>query len=283
MNTATTLRRLFATDIPIIGMVHLLPLPGAPGFDAHGGMGRIIETAVDDAQRLASGGVDGIQIENQWDRPFLRGDKIGPETVSAMTRAVGEIKAEVDSPLGINVHLNGAIPAMAIAVATGCHWIRVFELASAYIASTGLVEGVGPDLMRYRRFLDATSTVAVFGDFHVKHGSHQITADRRLEEELEDVAESGADAAIVTGLKTGVAPGKATLQKLRGYSQIPIIIGSGLTLENLPELLPFVDGAIVGKHFKERGELSAKVDEHRVVEFMKAVRAIRYQIGRAHV
>lgn len=272
---ASMLETVFSTDKPIIGMVHLLPLPGAPGFDAKGGMARIIDDAVEDARRLADGGVDGIQVENQWDRPFVRGDRIGPETVAAMTRAVTEIRQEVAIPTGINVHLNGAIAAMAIAAATGCTWIRVFELAGAYIASPGFVQGIAPELMRYRRFLDASERVAVFGDFHVKHGSHQITSDRGLQEQLEDVVESGAHVAIVTGLKTGVAPDRSTLQELRASTSIPVMIGSGLTVENVSELLPYVDGAIVGKHFKEGGKLTSKVDVKRVAEFMKAVRALR--------
>lgn len=61
---------LFATDQPIIGMVHLGPLPGAPRFD--GDRESIRERAIQDAARLAAGGVDGIIVENFGDAQIGR-------------------------------------------------------------------------------------------------------------------------------------------------------------------------------------------------------------------
>ena len=269
------LDRIFKTTKPVIGMVHLPPLPGSPSYDADGGIARIIDNALIDAVRLERGGIDGIQIENHWDRPYLGSAAVGPETVAAMTRAVDEIARTVSLPIGVNVHLNAAMHATAIAVATGCRWIRVFELAGAYVASTGLIEGIAPSLMRYRRSLNAESNVAVFGDFHVKHGSHQITADRALCEQLADVEEAGAECAIVTGLKTGDAPDTAMLAELRASVTIPLLVGSGFSAENAPDLLRNADGAIVGKALKREGVLSAKVDQERVSALMDVVHTVR--------
>jgi len=55
----------FGTDRPIIGMVHLDSLPGAPGATA--GLSAVREAAVRDANRLVAGGVDGLLIENYGD------------------------------------------------------------------------------------------------------------------------------------------------------------------------------------------------------------------------
>ena len=41
--------------------------------------------------------------------------------------------------------------AMAIACASGAKWIRVFEFVSAYVSYTGLTEGIGGELARYRK------------------------------------------------------------------------------------------------------------------------------------
>ena len=51
---------LFGVAKPVIGMVHLWPLPGAPGFMGNGagfGMQRIIDEALREADALVTGGV----------------------------------------------------------------------------------------------------------------------------------------------------------------------------------------------------------------------------------
>ena len=50
---------------PIIGMLHLRALPGAPGYS--GKMSEIIDSALVDASALQGGRVDGIMIENFFD------------------------------------------------------------------------------------------------------------------------------------------------------------------------------------------------------------------------
>ena len=80
-------------------------------------MERIIDTAVKEAQLLEEGGVDGLQIENIWDYPYVKGEDIGDETVAAMTAAAVNVKQNVKIPIGVNCHLNGAEQALAIA---GC-------------------------------------------------------------------------------------------------------------------------------------------------------------------
>jgi len=265
----------FGTETPIMGMVHLKPLPGSPLYDADKGMEDIIETALTDTRALNEGGVDAIQIENQFDRPFLKGEDVGFETVAAITAATEAIKRETKLPLGINVHLNGVNQAIAIALATGCRWIRAFELANAYVSNSGIVEAAGPAALRYRSFLKADDKVMIFGDFHVKHGSHALIEDRSLEEQAEDVETSMGDALIVTGLKTGSAPSLEDIQPIRNAVSIPILIGSGLSYDNLDTLLPAVNGAIVGSSFKKDGKLTSLIDAERVKKFMDKVRSIR--------
>jgi len=267
-------REVFKTARPIIGMVHLKPLPGAPLYDAAGGMKKIFDAALYDAEQLLEGGIDAIQIENQWDRPWQKPDDIGPETTAAVAAVAARLKAAFNAPMGVTIHLNGVEQALAAAVAAECSFIRAFELANAYIANAGLVEAAGPRLMRYRAALRA-ERIMVFGDFHVKHGSHQITSDRSIAEQAEDVETSLGDAVIVTGIKTGTPPNKNDIAMIRKSVSLPVLIGSGLSIENLAELLPLVDGAVAGSSFKEGGVLSNPVDRKRVKAFMEKVRGIR--------
>lgn len=270
------MKQTFGTELPMIGMVHLLPLPGTPDYDEDGGVQKIMEAAVHDAKRLVAGGIDGIQIENQFDRPFPLPREIGPETTAFVSAAVAAIRNVVDLPLGVNIHLNGAHEALAIAHATGASWIRVFAMANAYVSTSGYVEGAGPSLMRYRRAIGAEE-VKILGDFHVKHGSHALIHDRPIEEQAVDAEEAGADVVIATGFKTGKAPQPKDLQSVRAAVTAPIFVGSGLTSQNAGELLPHIDGAIVGSYLKEDGDIRKPVDVQRVAAFMDTVRAFRTQ------
>jgi membrane complex biogenesis BtpA family protein len=275
MKRTSRLTRIFATEKPIIGMVHLRPLPGSPGYRHERGMKAIVEAGMEDASRLIEGGVDGIQIENQGDWPFLPPGEIGPETVAAVSAVVARIRDRFDVPTGINIHLNGVCQALAIAVATECRWVRAFELANEYISPSGIVDAAGPRALRFRSYLQAEGKVSIFGNYHVKHGSHQLVADKSPVELARDVEASLADALIITGRETGSAPDPSEIAAIREAVSIPLIIGSGLSLDTMEELLPMADGAIVGSAFKADGTLNNPVDIQMVREFMRAARALR--------
>jgi predicted TIM-barrel enzyme len=109
---------LFKIAKPVIGVVHLKPLPGAPRYDGSP-MRDIYAAAVADARVLAAGGIDGIIVENASDMPFCRPEDIGPETVAALTAACIAVRSAVDMPIGITCVANGVIPALAVAKAVG--------------------------------------------------------------------------------------------------------------------------------------------------------------------
>lgn len=275
MKSTFRLNEIFRVDKPIIGMVHLRPLPGSAGYRSGSGMKTIVNEGLEDASRLIEGGVDGIQIENQGDWPFQPPEEIGPETVAAVTAAVSRIRDRFDVPMGINIHLNGVCQALAIAVATECQWVRAFELANAYVAPSGIINAAGPRALRYRCFLRAEEKVMILGDYHVKHGSHQLVADKSRAELAHDAETSLADAIIITGRETGSAPDADEISTIRKAVSVPLLIGSGLGKDNIKELLTIVDGAIVGSAFKIDGRLESPVDVKLVKDFMKAVAAVR--------
>ena len=90
------LKNAFATEKPIIGMVHLRPLPGSPGYDPVSmGMDKILENAVEEAKKLEAAGVDGVQVENMWDIPYLRPEDMGYETAAALAVGVYKVRKQV--------------------------------------------------------------------------------------------------------------------------------------------------------------------------------------------
>lgn len=174
--------------------------------------------------------------------------------------------------MGINVHLNGALQAIAVAKASNADFVRCFNLMNAYISNSGYIGAAAPELMRYRKNI-AAEEIMIFGDFQVKHGSHAITADRSIIEKARDIQNSGAEAAILTGSMTGIAPDKNLIIDIKNNGLlIPLLLGSGINAKNAHLLWPIADGAIIGSGFKKEGRLSEPVDIERVKEFVSAVR-----------
>jgi membrane complex biogenesis BtpA family protein len=266
--------KIFKDKKPIIGMVHIPPLPGAPLFNPPMTWDEIIKFTLLDAQALIEGGVDGIQIENQFDIPYNLSKNIGAETTAFMTAITCNIRfIYPEFPLGIHILLNGCIQALSVAKAAHADWIRAYNVANAYISNSGYIGASGPALMRFRNTINANN-VMIFGDFQVKHGSHAITADRSIEDKAHDIETSLCDAAIVTGNATGSPPDISTLKKIREKISIPMLIGSGLSQKNIRKILPFADGAIVGTSLKKDGVISEHIDIQSVRELTKLAKSI---------
>jgi membrane complex biogenesis BtpA family protein len=253
---------------PVIGMLHLAPLPGSPLYG--GSRSSIREAVLRDAQLLAEGGVNGLMIENFGDTPFFPG-RVPAHVVAHMTAIAGEVRRLLPNlPLGINVLRNDGLSALAVAHAVEADYIRVNVLCGARVADQGIVQGIAHDLLRLRAELKAEQ-IKIFADVDVKHSAP--LAERPIADEVDDTQHRGlADALIVSGAATGkpTDPDKVKLVKSAAKGA-PVFLGSGVTPQTLPSLLPHADGFIVGTYFKEDGIASNAVDPERVRELMKQI------------
>jgi membrane complex biogenesis BtpA family protein len=270
VETKEALRLLFGTPKYVIGMVHLLPLPGSPRCNA--GMREVLERAVADAKALEGGGIDGLLVENFGDVPFNKG-RVEAHTLSAMTLAVAAVRETVRVPVGVNVLRNDARSALAIAAVTGARFIRVNVHVGAMVTDQGIVQGNAHDTMRYRRELGAD--VKVLADVMVKHAAP--LGAQTIEQVGRDTAYRGlADAIIVSGSGTGEPTDLEDVVRTReAVPDIPLLVGSGVHEGNIVELLSLADGVIVGTSLKEGGITTNRVDETRVARLMAAVRDLR--------
>jgi membrane complex biogenesis BtpA family protein len=264
--------RIFHTPKPLIGMIHLSPLPGSPRYNGDGISGAV-DAALRDAKALQKGGIDGLLIENYGDLPF-KPTPTDPETVASMTAIGQEVSKQVDLPVGVNVLRNGALAALAIAHVIRARFIRVNVFAESLVTDQGIIDACAHDLMRFRKQLGATD-VAVFADVRSKHAAP--LAPRPVEESARDAAYRGmADALIVTGPHTGAEPDTDQLHRIRvSVPDRRILVGSGLTRRNAAKLLREADGAIVGTYLKEDGMIEKPVDETRVKELVRATARLR--------
>lgn len=267
-----SLKEIFEVEKPIIGMVHLQPLPGSPGYTGQE-MEPIIQKALDDARALVAGGVNGLIVENMWDLPYFVGSEVPPEEMTAHAVAARKVVEAVDVPVGVNVVHNGGVVTLAIAVAAGARFIRVCLLTGARVWDTGeLDHGCAARLIRKRKELGAEH-IKILADVDKKHSVAFPGID--LATHIEWTEFYLADALIISGKMTGSAPDLEKVKQARQLARRPILLGSGATEDRIVDFLKYADGAIVGTYFKVDGIAENPVDVNRVRKFMGVVSKAR--------
>ncbi len=250
----------------LIGVVHLQPLPGSPRW--RGDLEAAIKFALKDSLAYARGGAHALFIENFGDVPFTKGC-VAPETVAAMTAAGRVVREAVQLPIGFNVLRNDTCAALALCAACWGTFIRVNVHTGAMLTDQGIIEGNAYETLRCRQRL--CPGALIFADVHVKHAVP--LGNWAIEDSARDTLERGlADALIVSGAGTGRAADRADLERVRrACPSAKILLGSGVTLRNVANYLPFADGFIVGSSLKVRGNISNPVDPKRVAALLRAI------------
>ncbi len=269
----SAVEQLFGRTKVAIGVIHSLPLPGAPEYEGRP-MAEILDFAVAEGLRYRDAGLDGLIVENHGDIPFAKPEDLGPETAAAMAVMTDRVKQATGLPVGVNVLANGAVVALAAAMAGGADFVRVNQWANAYVANEGLIEGPAAKAMRFRRYIGARH-VRIFADVHVKHGAHAIVADRSLAELARDVEFFHADVAIATGQRTGDAASLDELAGIKRATSLPVVVGSGVTMANVGDILALGDGVIIASSLKRDGVWWNPVDPDRARTFMAEVARLR--------
>lgn len=267
MSATKMLEEVFGTAKPVIGVIHLLPLPGSPNWD--GQMEPILLRAEQEASSLASGGAHGIIIENFFDAPFAK-NHVDTATACAMTLAAKRVMSVCNLPIGINVLRNDGLTALAVATTVGARFIRVNVFTGAMLTDQGLIEGQAHELLNYRRHLSSKS-IKIFADVMVKHAS-PVTPLADIGQMASEAAYRGhADALIVSGVATGSAPAITSVTSVReAVPDKPLLIGSGADRENAATLLASADGVIVASSLKRQGKIENPIDVERVRSFVNA-------------
>ena len=248
----------------LVGMVHLLPLPGSPRF--RGSMEEILDTAAEDSRVLVDAGFPALMVENFGDVPFFA-DRVPPETTAAMSVAVAEVM-RAGVPIGVNVLRNDALTALGIAAATGARFIRVNVLTGVMYTDQGPMVGRAPEVQRQRMAL--TPDVEVWADVMVKHATPPSGIDAR-QAALDTVERGLADALIVSGSGTGepadVSMARAVKDAVPAGTRI--VLGSGARVGALDPILEAVDTLIVGSHVKVGGDAGQRPDPLRAKAFIE--------------
>ncbi|RMD49665.1 MAG: BtpA family membrane complex biogenesis protein [Ignavibacteria bacterium] len=253
-------RKIFEKEKLLFGMVHTLASPGTPKYGSN--VEEIIDTALSEAEILFNNNFDGIIIENMHDVPYLNRN-VGPEVVSLMSIIGYEIKKEFQKPVGIQILAGANKEALAVAKAAGLDFIRAEGFVFSHIADEGLMNSDAGELLRYRKLIDAED-ILIFTDIKKKHSSHNITADVDIVETAKAAEFFLSDGLIITGKSTAQEADINEIKNVYENTSLPVLIGSGITEENLENYFPYANGFIVGSYLKENSDWKNRIDSKRV-------------------
>lgn len=266
----TWLDEVFDVRKPIVGMCHLPPLPGDPGYDAAGGMDAVLAHARREIAALQDGGIDGILISNEFSLPYLT--QTEPITAIVMARVIGELRSEIRVPFGVNVLWDG-VASIDLAMATGAAFVReVFT--GVYASDFGLWNTEVGRAARHRARVGASAVRLLYNV--VPEGAAYV-ANRDLAQMTRSTVFNGApDALCVSGLTAGASTDTSTLKVVKeNAGDVPVFVNTGVRPDTVAESLEHADAAIVGTWFKRDGKFANDAEPARVAELMGVVRGLR--------
>ena len=249
----------------LAAMIAVLPLPGSPLYD--GNNQRVIDQALADLEVYKDAGVDSILLENDHDLPYIQ-PPLDKKGVALMTQIAREARERFDGPIGIQMLEAANITSLEIAAEADLDYIRVEAFVFAHVGGSGVINGSAGKILRRRKELQAEQ-IKVFADVKKKHGSHSLTIDLDIKDEIMQAEFFMADGVIVTSQFTGINPDKNDLIKAKSATKLPVLIGSGMTAENIGDYLPLADGFIVGSSFRKDGRFLEQLEPERLNKFMK--------------
>jgi len=253
----------------VIGMVHLLPLPGTP-FYQEGNMERALEKAVADATALYRGGADGCLIQTV-DRVYPAEDAADYARVAAMA-AIAKAVADATGPefhIGIQIMLNALKASIAVAKVCGGSFVRCTALVGTTLSASGIVEANPLDVLTYRAHLGAQH-IKLIAEVNSMH--FRWLGDRPTAEVARMAARVGADAVEVAHPDEAINA-RLVRESKQALPGLPVILGGHTTHENVARRLAEADGVFVGTCLKAEG-WDGRVDVERVRAYVNIVSSL---------
>jgi membrane complex biogenesis BtpA family protein len=252
-------KKIFDQTKPIIGMVHLLPTNHHSSVN----LDSILKKALQDTKSLILGGVDSIMIENNYDMPHT--EFAHPKTIAIMTLVCNEIRKLTNLPIGVCTLWNDYKTSLSIAKVCKLQFVRIPVFVNSVETSYGKIFACPEKVLDYRISLQADN-IAILSDIYVKHST--IISPLSLIDSAKMSKIYGSDAVIITGKWTADSPLLDDLKAIKNLNLIPVLVGSGVTLENKQIMLQNSDGLIVGTYFKDgennQNEVNIKSYEARI-------------------
>jgi uncharacterized protein len=255
----------------LAAVIGVLPLPGAPRYA--GNSKAVISRALEDLELYLEAGADVIVLENSYDLPYIK-PPLDPLAIALMKRIAKEARNRFDGPIGVQMLEAANESALEIACEADLDFVRVEGYVFAHVGGAGLIEGCAGRLLRKRAEFGCRH-IKVFADVNKKHCSHALTADLDLNDVVKQAEFFLVDGIVVTGPRTGESPELRELRRVKESASVPVVIGSGMTSQNISRYMPWADGFIVGSNLREDGQFLGRLDSQRLRTFMGAFQEAR--------
>ena len=252
----------------LIGMVHMLPLPGT--FRSGFTIDDVLKRAVSDAEALESSGYDALIVENEDEATDTHLSKV---QFAGFSMAAKAVKNAVSIPVGLCCGCLNYEEALSIAKVAGCSFVRLPIFVDTVMNYNGIITPCSSRIINYRKMIGAED-IRIFADVQVKHyvmvdPSVSIATSTRW------ACRQGADAVIVSGADSGLETSSSQLEEAKKVSRVPVVVGSGITEANIKEKLGLADGFIVGTSIRENGKLALPIDKEKAARLVREVSEAR--------
>jgi membrane complex biogenesis BtpA family protein len=249
-------------------MIAVMPLPGSPRYGGDDDL--IVAQALSDLGHYTIAAVDAIVLENSHDLPYIK-PPLNEPAVALMKRIAREMRTRFEGPIGIQMLEAANETALEIAHQADLDFVRVEGYVFAHVGGAGIIEGCAGTLLRKRKELGCEH-IKVFADVKKKHCSHALTADLGVADVIKQAQFFLTDGVIITGARTTEPPSIIELRQARKAARVPVVIGSGMTAENIKLYYPRADGFIVGSTFRKNGDFLGTLDPKRLAAFVHVFR-----------
>jgi uncharacterized protein len=242
---------------------------GSAAARCRGRLAGVYQALRQDVLALQEAGVDGLLFCNEHDLPYSVG--VGVEVAAAEAAVIGRLTDQLTVPFGVDL-LWDPKSALAVARATGAPFVReVFT--GVFESDMGLLAPDFGELAGYRHAIGGDG-IAIFTNITPEFS--RSVSGRSVAERARGAAFVGADVLLISGSQAGAQVDLAELREAKAAAgDVPVLANTGVTHENIEQILTIADGVIVGTALKVEGSTWNPVDPDRARRMVDTVRRAR--------
>ena len=216
------LASMFKTEKPVIGMLHLRPLPGDPLYYPGGSVSQVVEAAKRDLEALQQGGVDGILITNELSMPYEQ--HVSPSTLASMGYVTGALSHDQPTPWGAEAIYDGDAT-IELCAAVDAQFTRC-NFCGAWAGDLGLINRDFAHTMRRKAALRLDDLKLFF--FITSEGRFISTTARLRTLPIRFSFNCLPDAMVIGGSAAGRgASGELADEVRERVGEVPVVCGTG--------------------------------------------------------
>jgi predicted TIM-barrel enzyme len=251
-----------APPVPVIAALQLPPF----GSGERRPIAWYEDFLLSNARIFFEGGIRAVKVQDETCEKLAA----APRTVARMAALGRAFRKEFpDMKLGIIVQAHDAISPLAIADAADAHFVRLKIFVGAAVNAAGTHNALSAEAMRYRSDI-ARPDISIYADVH-DHTSMPL-APVAHEKAALWAQSMGADGIIITGSNFDDTIARVGAARAAGVKR-PILIGAGVTADNVATALDAADAVVVSTSLRRDGAAYDDFnlwDKNKVLRLMEA-------------